>query len=54
MSSVLPTKVSLQHIYVPVDSVCPVCNAADETILHVLVSCPFAGQCWSGGFRAAV
>ncbi|XP_043812710.1 uncharacterized protein LOC110614869 [Manihot esculenta] len=31
---------------VPVDSMCPLCHEAPETILHILVQCPFARSCW--------
>lgn len=26
---------------------CPVCHGDEETILHVLVTCPFAACCWN-------
>ncbi|XP_021593121.1 uncharacterized protein LOC110600563 [Manihot esculenta] len=31
---------------VPVDSMCPLCHEAPETVLHILVQCPFARSCW--------
>ncbi|KAG8646082.1 hypothetical protein MANES_10G125312v8 [Manihot esculenta] len=31
---------------VPVDSMCPLCHEAPETVLHILVQCPFAHSCW--------
>ncbi|XP_030487638.2 uncharacterized protein LOC115704575 [Cannabis sativa] len=43
----LPTKIQLQTKHVPVDSTCPLCNNAAETIIHVLVYCPFAISCWN-------
>lgn len=42
----LPTMTQLHAHYVPVPVTCPVCTAGDETILHALVSCEFAAQCW--------
>lgn len=42
----LPTLVELQHKHVPVQVVCPVCGNGDETIMHALVNCQFASQCW--------
>uniref|UniRef100_A0A803Q2U2 RNase H type-1 domain-containing protein n=1 Tax=Cannabis sativa TaxID=3483 RepID=A0A803Q2U2_CANSA len=42
----LPTKVQLQIKHVPVDNLCPFCNVAAETIIHVLVYCPYANSCW--------
>lgn len=31
---------------VPVHTTCPLCKGDEETVFHVLVSCPFASQCW--------
>ncbi|KAF4372920.1 hypothetical protein G4B88_018085 [Cannabis sativa] len=31
---------------VQVDSLCPVCDSHNETIMHVLAFCPIAAQCW--------
>lgn len=42
----LSTKIQLAIKHVQVDKRCPVCLSGDETILHSLVSCPFAAQCW--------
>uniref|UniRef100_A0A803PII9 Reverse transcriptase domain-containing protein n=1 Tax=Cannabis sativa TaxID=3483 RepID=A0A803PII9_CANSA len=42
----LPTKFQLSTKHVPIDTVCPLCMAAPETALHVLVRCVFAQQCW--------
>lgn len=36
--------------YVPVVDVCPIGKASEETIIHALVRCQFARQCWSVGF----
>ncbi|KAL8103332.1 hypothetical protein AgCh_027775 [Apium graveolens] len=46
LSYCLPTMVMLDKKRVPVVKTCPVCNGEDETILHTLVTCPFAHQCW--------
>ncbi|KAL8104689.1 hypothetical protein AgCh_028771 [Apium graveolens] len=42
----LPTKERLIIRKVEVDSKCPVCNIADETVFHTLVLCPVAQLCW--------
>ena len=42
----LPTKVQLRSKHVPVDDTCPFCQDGSETIVHVLVSCPFVVACW--------
>uniref|UniRef100_A0A803P267 Reverse transcriptase domain-containing protein n=1 Tax=Cannabis sativa TaxID=3483 RepID=A0A803P267_CANSA len=42
----LPTKVQLITKRVQVDSLCPVCDSHNETIMHVLAFCPIAAQCW--------
>ncbi|KAL8114965.1 hypothetical protein AgCh_021696 [Apium graveolens] len=46
LSYCLPTMVMLAQKYVPVLKVCPVCNVEEKTIIHALVTCPFANQCW--------
>ncbi|XP_074352682.1 uncharacterized protein LOC141691828 [Apium graveolens] len=45
-SGLLPTLVSLSQKHVPVTTACPVCDGADETILHALVTCPKAALLW--------
>lgn len=45
LSRCLPTKKILRTKHVPVSEICPVCNGDEETIIHALVSCPFAAQC---------
>lgn len=42
----LPTLSQLQQKHVTVSNVCPFCRSGPETIVHVLVSCPFASKCW--------
>ncbi|XP_043816612.1 uncharacterized protein LOC122724816 [Manihot esculenta] len=44
--NVVPCLSLLQSRRVPVDSMCPLCHEALETILHILVQCPFARSCW--------
>ncbi|XP_043814095.1 uncharacterized protein LOC110619045 [Manihot esculenta] len=44
--NVVPCLSLLQSRRVPVDSMCPLCHEAPETILHILVQCPFARSCW--------
>uniref|UniRef100_A0A803PVV6 Reverse transcriptase zinc-binding domain-containing protein n=1 Tax=Cannabis sativa TaxID=3483 RepID=A0A803PVV6_CANSA len=38
---------TLSSRHVPLDSTCPLCLAAPETALHILVRCPFAQSCWN-------
>ncbi|XP_074346940.1 uncharacterized protein LOC141685753 [Apium graveolens] len=47
LAGCLPTRTILaaKRVHMPV--ICLVCNVEEETIFHVLVSCPFAFQCWS-------
>lgn len=42
----LPTRVNLQMKRVMITGLCPMCNGREETIMHALVSYPFANQCW--------
>ncbi|KAL8116398.1 hypothetical protein AgCh_022771 [Apium graveolens] len=42
----LPTRTVLSAKRVPIPLMCPVCSGVEETIMHALVSCPFADQCW--------
>ncbi|XP_074347538.1 uncharacterized protein LOC141686399 [Apium graveolens] len=46
LSQCLPTMSQLQSKHVPVQSTCPVCKSEAETIMHSLVNCPIARQCW--------
>lgn len=46
LSHCLPTKTNLFAKFVPVSTICPVCNRGEETILHVLVDCEFATHIW--------
>ena len=40
----LPTRFSLRHCQVLTDQTCPICSGEDETTIHVLWSCPYAGS----------
>ena len=31
---------------VKVNYICPICNASNELLLHILMECPFAKTCW--------
>ncbi|KAF4394909.1 hypothetical protein G4B88_002786 [Cannabis sativa] len=42
----LPTRFQLTTKHVPINSDCPMCSAAPETSLHVLVCCHFTQSCW--------
>lgn len=46
LSNSLPTRTALDAKCVPVNVICPFCSGNEESILHVLVQCPFADQCW--------
>ncbi|KAM6600456.1 hypothetical protein CsatA_020065 [Cannabis sativa] len=46
MSGILATKVELNSKHVYVNNLCSFCNTAEESIMHVLVSCNFAKSCW--------
>lgn len=37
---------TLQGKHVPVQTTYPLCGEGPETIVHILVSCSFATQCW--------
>ena len=45
-SSCLPTKAQLCNKMIPIDPWCPMCCNQTETIMHSLVFCPFARECW--------
>ncbi|WOG95609.1 hypothetical protein DCAR_0414934 [Daucus carota subsp. sativus] len=46
LSNSLPTREVLAEKRVPLTLICPFCTGNGESILHVLVQCPFADQCW--------
>lgn len=43
----LPTKFQLQTRHVPIDAICPFCLSEVESIVHILVNCPLAQECWN-------
>uniref|UniRef100_A0A803PL05 Reverse transcriptase domain-containing protein n=1 Tax=Cannabis sativa TaxID=3483 RepID=A0A803PL05_CANSA len=47
ISGSLPTRTQLQTKHVYVSNSCPVCNIAEESIIHILVLCSFANSCWN-------
>ncbi|XP_074358745.1 uncharacterized protein LOC141698038 [Apium graveolens] len=47
LSDCLPTLTQLQLKRVPVQNICPTCQTQVESIMHCLVSCSYAQQCWS-------
>uniref|UniRef100_A0A803PQX4 RNase H type-1 domain-containing protein n=1 Tax=Cannabis sativa TaxID=3483 RepID=A0A803PQX4_CANSA len=42
----LPTCFQLSLGKVPIEVKCPICHGETETILHILVECPFSYNCW--------
>lgn len=43
----IPTRANLDHHHIPItNSMCQVCHSDSETILHVLVQCPYAKDVW--------
>uniref|UniRef100_A0A803Q3E0 Reverse transcriptase zinc-binding domain-containing protein n=1 Tax=Cannabis sativa TaxID=3483 RepID=A0A803Q3E0_CANSA len=46
LTDTLATKVQLTTKHVYVNKLCIFCNMAEETIMHVLVQCPYAMSCW--------
>lgn len=42
----LPTKSQLRMKHVNIDNVCPHCQLSPETIVHALLTCTFAKECW--------
>ncbi|KAH9763200.1 putative reverse transcriptase/RNA-dependent DNA polymerase [Citrus sinensis] len=46
VANVVPTTDNLIQRRVEVNSICPICNASNESLLHILVKCPFAKTCW--------
>uniref|UniRef100_A0A803QJ80 Reverse transcriptase domain-containing protein n=1 Tax=Cannabis sativa TaxID=3483 RepID=A0A803QJ80_CANSA len=43
----LPTNTMLATKRVHIDTTCPLCRNAPETVVHVFVDCAFAKNCWS-------
>ncbi|KAJ9174183.1 hypothetical protein P3X46_017238 [Hevea brasiliensis] len=44
--NILPVCMNLIHRHVAMSRLCPVCNDELETILHCLITCPFARDYW--------
>ncbi|XP_043816077.1 uncharacterized protein LOC110622082 [Manihot esculenta] len=45
-NNAIPVLQLLQQRHVPVHNSCPLCNSVSESVLHVLVTCPFAKRVW--------
>ncbi|KAJ8768806.1 hypothetical protein K2173_023710 [Erythroxylum novogranatense] len=45
-NNITPTRDALSQRRVPVPAGCPLCNGVEETILHLMVDCPFAKHVW--------
>ncbi|KAJ9189513.1 hypothetical protein P3X46_000796 [Hevea brasiliensis] len=46
LSNILPVCMNLIHRHVAMSGLYPVCNHEPETVLHCLITCPFAKECW--------
>jgi hypothetical protein len=46
---ILPTRVNLRRRKIIDVSLCPICEAADETVVHALWQCPAATDVWCVG-----
>ncbi|XP_062103848.1 uncharacterized protein LOC133814961 [Humulus lupulus] len=46
-SGCLPTSLLLRSRHIEIPPVCAVCQSDQESILHALVTCPFANSCWA-------
>ncbi|KAJ8750712.1 hypothetical protein K2173_015893 [Erythroxylum novogranatense] len=44
--NILPSRERLFTKHVPVVNVCPLCQRSSETVLHILVQCPYAREVW--------
>ena len=47
LSNCIPTMDRLLTRRIDVSSLCPVCGSAEESVLHILVSCPLSAQVWN-------
>uniref|UniRef100_A0A803QJD1 Reverse transcriptase domain-containing protein n=1 Tax=Cannabis sativa TaxID=3483 RepID=A0A803QJD1_CANSA len=47
LSECLPTKIQLNTKHVNVETSCPFCSLAEETIFHILLGCGFSKACWN-------
>jgi ribonuclease HI len=51
LHNLLPTRVNLAKKGVITDTLCPICAMDEETVLHVLWSCPASVDVWGAGPR---
>lgn len=54
LSENLPTKVNLRSKRVEIEVWCPACQSDAESVIHTLVFCPFAVECWNTSGITAV
>jgi hypothetical protein len=49
---ILPTKARLNKVFpiAPYDSLCPLCNMAEDSLIHLFFSCSFARIAWRSSF----
>lgn len=46
LNDCIPTLGNLRRKHVNVHPICKICKLSEETIDHILISCPFASRCW--------
>jgi hypothetical protein len=51
LHNLLPTRVNLAKKGVTTDKLCPICAMEEETVMHVLWSCPASADVWGAGPR---
>jgi hypothetical protein len=51
LNNLLPTRTNLAKKGVIQDTICPICENKDETVEHILWSCPSSKDVWGGGPR---
>jgi hypothetical protein len=52
LHNLLPTRTNLARKGVTNDTICPICDREDETVEHILWSCPSSKDVWGGGPRS--
>lgn len=45
-SDTLPTRSNLQSRHVLIEEYCPICKHSEESVMHILFSCPCAREFW--------
>ena len=50
LSDCLHTLTQLHQKHVPIQVICPICQEEEDSIVHTLVNCSFARQCWATMF----